>query len=104
MTIDGPGHGLDAHARPPDELKVFYKHYQKLKHTALALDEQLLDFADLEQCRGLTCLRSMRWDDKKLSSELKIDSLLPQFFGSCNGTVQAYALDDMPGARSAICA
>lgn len=36
-------HHLDPHARPPDDIKDLYKHYQKLKGEALLEDPDLLD-------------------------------------------------------------
>lgn len=104
-------HKIDAHAKPPDELKAFYKKYQKLKAKELEDDDQLVDFSGgnestrINRLNELKVVKSIDYsrESTKCPQELKDvgqdDDLIREFLRPSNDleTVHVYEHPDMPG-------
>lgn len=109
MTVLNATHDLDAHARPPDVLKAFYKKYQKAKSSDLASAHDPLDFSHPERSHGLKLVKQIRYKEQSDRQAHKHEdaaypSLLPEFLRCCDDVVNVYELEDMPGKEfSRVC-
>jgi hypothetical protein len=98
-------HELDAHARPPERLKGFYKKYQKLKANDLENDQTLLDLEQIEAGRRLRVIKEInykhQWASETTSERVSNNGgLVDQFLGSCEDLVRVYEHPDMPGMNT----
>lgn len=108
MAMNSQDRKLDAHARPPEALKNFYKRYQKLKGAGLASDPMLLDFIskdpeEPEKCPKLRLKEELIYEAVyPLGCDIfKIDepgSLIPEFLSEGRDVIQIYEHEDLPGA------
>ncbi|KIW04261.1 alkylated DNA repair protein AlkB [Verruconis gallopava] len=94
---------LDAHARPPEELKSFYKKYQKLKANALAEDDALIDLTRIDSYNALKLSRDINYKGDvsvtEDSSQFPRCQLVENFRAHCRGTIQEFVHRDMPGLK-----
>ena len=92
-------HKFDAHARPPEALKAFYKRYQKLKSKDLEADADLVDFHRHDLSPALRLSRTIEFNNRSQSEQVAADleAFVPSFLDICNASVQVYELDDIPG-------
>jgi hypothetical protein len=100
-TMTHEEHKLDAHAKPPDELKAIYKRYQKVKAKDLEDDEQLLDLTRVDRSRGSRLSKEIDYRHEitlrdVASGGLSNDPIL-QFLQNCEDVVRVYEHTDMPG-------
>jgi hypothetical protein len=101
MTLDE--HELDAHARPPERLKGFYKKYQKLKGNDLENDQTLLDLEQIDAGRGLRVIKEINYKHLSETTSGKVSNnggLVDQFLASCEDLVRVYEHPDMPGMNT----
>ena len=89
---------LDSHQKPPESIKAFYKHFQKLSIDAIDEDLKLLDFQrGLNGEQGKKC----REIEKILGQNVKAACLCfrhqrKQEFGPCSD-VPVFEHEDAPG-------
>jgi hypothetical protein len=98
---------LDAHATPPDQLKAFYKKYQKLKAKDLENDETLLNLERIERCVGLRLSREIDFShESKLKALDKSgperSDLVNKLMRERTDAVRVYEHSDMPGTNTHI--
>ena len=101
-AVESHDQKLDPHAKPPDELKTFYKRFQKLKSKDLGNDDDLIDLERPENYPGLKLVREIDYRNDRATSTpgpVKDDSgnLVPEFLDACEETVKVYEHEDMPG-------
>jgi len=95
MTADLPVHDMDAHARPPDALKAFYKKYQKLKGEALDIDQEVLNLDTHKARDGVNLIKEV--DYHQGSDDRNACQLIADFLASRNDVIEVFELESIPG-------
>lgn len=91
-----PLQGLDAHAKPPAQIREVYKRFQKLSVRDLATASDLIDSRSSEGDSRLSLTDSASF--AQLPSDLK--EIFENFAGSSCGEAQqstVFAVNDIPG-------
>lgn len=96
---------LDAHERPPEDIRNIYKKYQKMKKELLALDPDITDISSGDQVDALREVRHIKLQELRPTFRVfNVSSAANDLDDQkSESTIRVYEHPDVPGKEEMPC-